>query len=639
MLPNFCILGCGGVPFKWLLPEPSRTRGLFSALEHRPFLFPPPSLHSRPLGLGVLGRGSVRSSMYFYAVTDAGPANHRVRLWQGGPCVHNSGWLAVYCTTPLVFVPFKFVYGDTLKFASAPGPFKKSRGNGNGGRFVRSPCLPSWRGLRLYAVHQMLSLGPCAVTAHGAPGHNRWGGGDATPCEDTREERGLFFNFPPPRVVAGWLSSVTRLAPERAKSQAPANAQGLLWLWRPRVGPAPGGALKQRGVTTRKLQVHRRGVTTRKQQVHRRGVTTRKRQVHRRGVTTRKRQVHQRGVTARNDETGGTSVRLGVRTPESGGRLPTEEQTCGHPPPGDQPQNWRATGPRNGGHQPKNWTGTALFINLDRSLACYCLWSFSVSEVAGVGRSTPSTSTSACCFGFLLVLSRVVRCGLCSRPFLPCSRHPRSLTVRSLWVSCRGALLWDVRERRRMQVVWTEHTQKQLPIAEDVSSALSCAGYVRLALPLLSVLAGLHRRYDWCATCLASYAVDVWYGIAVQESCSHCATTFRLVVQRTYWLATTHQAGLRPHVASRLNRSKHCVFFYVALRDVRIEWLPQEIRTPLGSSGLDRGVFDSFRPSWEAPSCPSICSAQFVEHDVHMWYQWDAPHVRDRGGRRDHRKH
>ena len=36
----------------------------------------------------------------------------------------------------------------------------------------------------------------------------------------------------------------------------------------------------------------------------------------------------------------------------------------GHPPPGDQPKNWRATGPRNGGHQPKNWTGRCYFLTL-----------------------------------------------------------------------------------------------------------------------------------------------------------------------------------------------------------------------------------------------------------------------------------
>ena len=73
-------------------------------------------------------------------------------------CVHYSGWLAVYCATPSVFVPFKFVYWLFLKFASAPWPLRRPRGDGNGGRFVRSPCLTSWRGLRHYALHQMLSF-------------------------------------------------------------------------------------------------------------------------------------------------------------------------------------------------------------------------------------------------------------------------------------------------------------------------------------------------------------------------------------------------------------------------------------------------------------------------------------------------
>ena len=48
-----------------------------------------------------------------------------------------------------------------------PWPVRGSRGDGNGGRFVRSPCLPSWRGLRLYTVRQMLSLfGPCTAMVH-----------------------------------------------------------------------------------------------------------------------------------------------------------------------------------------------------------------------------------------------------------------------------------------------------------------------------------------------------------------------------------------------------------------------------------------------------------------------------------------
>ena len=54
-----------------------------------------------------------------------------------------------------------------------------------------------------------------------------------------------------------------------------------------------------------------------------------------------------------------TRVRLGVRS-----NLATEQQTCGHPPLGDQPKNWRATGPRNGGHQPKDWTGRYYILTL-----------------------------------------------------------------------------------------------------------------------------------------------------------------------------------------------------------------------------------------------------------------------------------
>ena len=49
----------------------------------------------------------------------------------------------------------------------------------------------------------------------------------------------------------------------------------------------------------------------------------------------------------------------------SGSSSRKQEQACGHKPPGDQPQNWRATGPRNGGHQPKNWTGEPLRFNHD----------------------------------------------------------------------------------------------------------------------------------------------------------------------------------------------------------------------------------------------------------------------------------
>ena len=105
-------------------------------------------------------------------------------------CVHYSGWLSISCTTPLVFVPFKFVYRDTLKIASAPGPFG---GRGNGGRFVRSPCFPSWRGLRpsyvtpeAFPFWSLYSNGP--LSSRPQPLGSV---GDDTPCEDTREDFGL----------------------------------------------------------------------------------------------------------------------------------------------------------------------------------------------------------------------------------------------------------------------------------------------------------------------------------------------------------------------------------------------------------------------------------------------------------------
>ena len=58
----------------------------------------------------------------------------------------------------------------------------------------------------------------------------------------------------------------------------------------------------------------------------------------------------------------GTRVRLCAKSSVRRANSPKEEQRCGHPPLGEQPKNWRATGPRNGGHQPKNWTGRFFFF-------------------------------------------------------------------------------------------------------------------------------------------------------------------------------------------------------------------------------------------------------------------------------------
>ena len=94
----------------------------------------------RPLGLGFLGRCDPRSFIFFYVVTDAGPASHRVRLWQGGPT-------STYCHFRLLVLLFTgtSIPGVRLlghpEVRKRPWPLWRPRGDGNGGRFVRSPCL------------------------------------------------------------------------------------------------------------------------------------------------------------------------------------------------------------------------------------------------------------------------------------------------------------------------------------------------------------------------------------------------------------------------------------------------------------------------------------------------------------------
>ena len=90
----------------------------------------------------------------------------------------------------------KYIFKYAMNYVSAPGLLGRPRGMAMAvasfARLacVRSPCFSK------YAVHQTLSLGPCAVTVHGAPGHNRWGVAEITPCEVTREDLGLSFQFP-----------------------------------------------------------------------------------------------------------------------------------------------------------------------------------------------------------------------------------------------------------------------------------------------------------------------------------------------------------------------------------------------------------------------------------------------------------
>ena len=172
-----------------------------------------------PLGLGFLGRGSVRSLIYFYVVTDAGPASHRVRLWQGRPA-------STYCRFRLLVL---LLTGTRLlrvrllghpDVRKRPWPLRRPRGDGNGGRFVRSPCLPSWRGLRLYAV----PLFPVQQQSIELPGPNRWGVSETTLLVKTQGRTlDCPFNSRPPRIVAGWFFNFVSPGPSgltRASEQS-----------------------------------------------------------------------------------------------------------------------------------------------------------------------------------------------------------------------------------------------------------------------------------------------------------------------------------------------------------------------------------------------------------------------------------
>ena len=125
-----------------------------------------------------------------------------------------SGCSAFYCMTSLVFVPLKFGYWLFLKFARAPG---LSGGRGEMAMAVASSArLAFFRGevcaSTLYT--RCCPFVPCTATVHRAPGHHRWGVSETTlPVKTQGRTLDCPLNFRPPRIVAGWLLSVRRLAP------------------------------------------------------------------------------------------------------------------------------------------------------------------------------------------------------------------------------------------------------------------------------------------------------------------------------------------------------------------------------------------------------------------------------------------
>ena len=108
----------------------------------------------QPLGLGLLGRCDPRN-FFFFDVTDA--AIEFVSGKEGLRPLFSLDVDLLYGTTGIRTLQVRLL--ALPEDHKRPWPLRGSRGDGNGGRFVRSPCLPSWRGLRLlHAVHQMLSL-------------------------------------------------------------------------------------------------------------------------------------------------------------------------------------------------------------------------------------------------------------------------------------------------------------------------------------------------------------------------------------------------------------------------------------------------------------------------------------------------
>ena len=143
-------------------------------------------------------------------------------------------------------------------------------------------------------------------------------GGDAAPCEDTREDFGLSLYLPATSAVAVWLLSVR---PMRAKRSQVMSTSGD-----PDVAIAPCGA--SRPMSRRDPAVPVRGVRR------------------------------------------CSCSRVAIPSRDPGIRLQGAAEWCYHsrqagtPRKGDQPKDWRATDPKTSGLQPEDWTGRGYIFTL-----------------------------------------------------------------------------------------------------------------------------------------------------------------------------------------------------------------------------------------------------------------------------------
>ena len=152
----------------------------------------------RPLGVGLLGRCDPRS--VFLATTLRTQVRPAIGFVSGKEGLRPR--IAIFSSLVFLFTGTSFPRDRLLalpEFRNSPWPLRRSRGDVNGGRCVRSPCPP----VTTYVRH--FPFAPCAATVQRAPSHNRWGVSETTlPAKTQGRTLDCPFNFPPPRV-AGWL--------------------------------------------------------------------------------------------------------------------------------------------------------------------------------------------------------------------------------------------------------------------------------------------------------------------------------------------------------------------------------------------------------------------------------------------------
>ena len=113
----------------------------------------------RPLGLGLLGRFRPSELCDVTRTTLRTQVRPAIELVSGKEGLRPQFWLVddlLYDATGIRTLQVRLPGHPEVR--KRPWSLRGSRGGGDGGRFVRSPCLPSWRGLRRDAVYQMLSL-------------------------------------------------------------------------------------------------------------------------------------------------------------------------------------------------------------------------------------------------------------------------------------------------------------------------------------------------------------------------------------------------------------------------------------------------------------------------------------------------